>query len=133
MSGGLSWSVRIVPTAGGEAAFQPWGVDANPGDPVKAQVGDIVTWGNAAGGTHQPWPTVGNTPNGAPVASNPPGSPLFFSEPIGPDGSSTPQYVVPTALPATTPGGASTPLTPGSVICYCCRNHNTERGQIVIF
>jgi len=132
MSGSQSWSVRIV-SAGAAAAFQPWGVDANPGDPVKAQVGDIVTWGNATTETHQPWPTEGNTPTGAPVASNPAGSALFFSQPIAANASSTPQYVVPAALPAATAGGAATPLTAGSVIFYCCKNHPSERGKIVIF
>jgi hypothetical protein len=131
MSGSQSWSVRIVPVAGGGAAFQPWGVNAGPGDPVKAQCGDIVTWGNATPDTHQPWPTVGNTPDGAPVATNPPGSVLFFSQPIAGDASSTPQYVVPASIPGA--GGASTSLIPGSVICYCCLNHPNERGQIVIF
>jgi hypothetical protein len=133
MSGSQSWSVRIVPAAGGAAAFQPWGVSAKPGDPVKAQVGDVVTWGNATSEPHQPWPTERNTPNGPPAGSNPPGSPLFFSEEIAPNSSSTPQYQIPDELPATTPSGQPTPLTAGSVIYYCCLKHPTERGQIVIF
>jgi hypothetical protein len=126
MSGSLDWSIHIVKVAGG-SAFQPWVPNSHPGDPTKAQVGDIVTWGNDTTGVHQPWPTENNTPTGAPAASNPPGSALFFSEPIPPGGSSTPQYVVPAALPS------GTALVPGSVIYYCCKNHPTERGQIVIF
>ncbi len=63
MSGSLSWSVHIVSVAGG-AAFQPWVPNSNPGDPTKAQVGDIVTWGNDTNDIHQPWPTVDNKPDG---------------------------------------------------------------------
>jgi hypothetical protein len=46
---------------------------------------------------------------------------------IPPGGSSTPQYVVPAALPS------GTKLVAGSVINYCSKNHPTVRGQIVIF
>ena len=133
MSGSQSWSVRIVVTGDGTTKFQPWGVGANPGDPAKAQVGDIISWGNATNQPHQPWPTEGNTQNGNPLASNPPGSPLFFSAPIPPQGSSTPQFPMPASLPPATPNGPTTPLTAGSVIYYCCLNHPAERGQIVIF
>jgi hypothetical protein len=126
MSGSLDWSIHIVKVTGG-SAFQPWVPNSHPGDPAKAQILDIVTWGNDTEEVHQPWPTENNTPNGAPAASNAPGSKLFFSEPIPPGGSSTPQYVVPKALPSGTALGA------GSVIYYCCKNHPTERGQIVIF
>ena len=58
--------------------------NSNPGDPTKAQVGDIVTWGNDTNDIHQPWPTVDNKPDGDPVpdTSNPPGSALYFSDPV---------------------------------------------------
>ena len=132
MSGSLSWSVHIVSVAGG-AAFQPWVPNSNPGDPTKAQVGDIVTWGNDTNDIHQPWPTVDNKPDGDPIpdTSNPPGSVLYFSDPISGGGSSRPQYVVPPTIPVPPPSG--TELAAGSVIYYCCKNHPTERGQIVIF
>jgi hypothetical protein len=117
----LDWAIRIVPATGGGAAFQPRVPNAKPGDPLKAQVGDIVTWGNATQETHQPWPTQGNTPNGAPLADNDPeAKKRYLSDPIPPEGSSSPQYVV--IAPAS-----------GSVINYCCKNHPTERGQIEIF
>ena len=133
MSGSLDWSIRIVSAAGGTSAFQPRVPGANPGDPLKAQVGDTISWGNDTTVTHQPWPTVGNTQSGAPVASNPAGSPLFFSQPIAAGNSSNPQYVVPGSIPGPTPGSLAVTLTAGSTIFYCCKNHPTERGRIVIF
>jgi hypothetical protein len=127
MSGSLDWSIRIVSGAGG-TVFESRVPNAVPGV-LQAQVGDIVTWGNATADTHQPWPTQGNTQGGGPAI--PPDPVLFFSDPIAPNASSNPQFVVPAAL--TTP---PTPLKAGSVIYYCCMNHPhdpTERGQIVIF
>jgi hypothetical protein len=129
MSGSLSWSVHIVAQSNG-AAYKPTIPNAQIGDPVKAQVGDIVTWGNETDNlVRQPWPTVGNSPTGAPVpdASNPPGSALYFSGPINPGGSSRPQWVVPAALPD------GTKLAPASVINYCSKENENERGQIIIF
>src|SRR5262245_8837705 len=116
----FDWAIRIVPISGGGAAFQPRVPNTNPGDPLKAQVGDIVTWGNATDAIHQPWPTQGNTPDGAPLPDNPPGAPVVFSEPIPPGGSSTPQYKV--VQPPS-----------GTVIYYCCKFHPTERGRIELF
>ena len=124
MSGSLDWSIRIVSVAGG-AAFQSRVPNAIPGE-LQAQIGDIVSWGNATTDTHQPWPTQGNTANGVPAAV--PDPVLFFSQPIAANASSTPQFVVPGAL--TTPPKT---LAAGSVIYYCCKNHPTERGKIVIF
>jgi hypothetical protein len=113
-------AIRIVPAAGGGAAFKPRFPYANPGDPLKAQVGDVVIWGNDTKETHQPWPTQGNTPNGPPLDENDPElKTRYLSDPILPDGSSN-YYVV--VSPAS-----------GSVINYCCKNHPTERGQIEIF
>jgi hypothetical protein len=127
MSGSLDWSIRIVSVTGG-AAFESRVPNATPGV-LKAQIGDIVSWGNATGDTHQPWPTEGNSPTAGPATT--PDPVLFFSQPIAPNASSNPQYVVPAAL--TTP---PKPLAAGSVLYYCCKNHptsTTERGQIVIF
>lgn len=136
MSGTQEWNIRIVATNAGNLTFQPWGVGANPGDAAQAQPGQIITWGNATSDVHQPWPTVDNTPSGAPVpdASNPPGSPLYFTDPIPRFGSSSPQFPVPANLPATsTSGGKTIPVVKGTVIYYCCKNHPTERGQILIY
>ena len=117
----LDWAIDIIhATSGTGAAFQPKLVPpAHAGDPLKAQIGDIVTWGNRTGDTHQPWPTVGNAPDGPPVpvptSGNPPG---FMCDPIPGNQSSTPQFVVPNAA--------------GGQINYCCRFHPDERGQILI-
>jgi len=115
----LDWAIDIIPY-GPEAAFRPKLVPAaNPGDPLKAQADDIVTWGNRTGDVHQPWPTVGNDASGPPVpqpaTGNPPG---YLCDPIPPNDSSRPQFVV--------AGNA------GDQINYCCRNHPTERGQIIV-
>jgi hypothetical protein len=129
MSGSLSWSVHIVADGTG-AAYRPTIPGARNGDPVKAQVGDIVTWGNATDNlTRQPWPTVDNSATGDPVpdASNLPGSALYFSGPIAPGGSSRPQWVVPKTLPD------GTPVVPASVINYCSKENSAERGKIIIF
>ena len=129
MSGSLSWSVHIVADGAG-AAYKPTIPGAAIGDPVKAQIGDIVTWGNATDNlTRQPWPTVGNSATGEPVpdASNLPGSALYFSGPIAPGGSSRPQWVVPATLPD------GTALAANSVIYYCSKDFPNERGRIIIF
>ena len=128
MSGTQQWSIRIESGAGG-TVFESRVPNATPGV-LQAQVRDIISWGNATADTHQPWPTEDNTPDGPPATTPDPA--LFFSQPIGPNESSTPQFVVPTALTTTTPAT----LVPGSVIYYCCKNHPkvpTERGRIVIF
>jgi hypothetical protein len=62
---------------------------------------------------------VGNAPDGPPVPppvlGNPPG---YMSDPIPPDQSSSPQFVV--------------TGTAGAQINYCCRFHPNERGQILV-
>ena len=49
---GQSWSINIVPS-GGSVALNPdvWGVQ--PGSPLQAQVGDIVSWNNQTDDAHQ--------------------------------------------------------------------------------
>jgi hypothetical protein len=113
----LDWSISIV-SAGTVAAFQPNLAPAvPPGTPLNAQAGDIVSWGNRTGETHQPWPTQGNTPDGAPVVVQPGQKPSpYFCDPIPANSSSQPQYVV-------------TGNT-GTTIYYCCFFHPEERGAI---
>lgn len=114
----LDWAIDIIPSGTG-AAFRPKLPNAKPGDPLYAQANDIVTWGNRTLDEHQPWPTVGNLPSGAPVpkpaTGNPPG---YLCDPIPPNDSSRPQFVVTGNV--------------GDVFNYCCRNHPTERGQIIV-
>jgi hypothetical protein len=117
----LDWAIDIIQSPSGTlAAFQPKLVPpAAPGAPLNAQAQDIVTWGNRTTETHQPWPTVNNAPDGAPVPVPPSGNPPgYLSDPIPPDSSSQPQFVV--------------TGTVGAVINYCCRFHPTERGSIVV-
>jgi hypothetical protein len=135
VSGTNQWAIHIVSTSTG-VQFQPWVPNANPGDPAHAQIGDIVTWGDDTGQAHQPWPTEGNTPNGAPAAANAPGSTFYYSDPIAANGSSRPQYVIPAQLPAVPPATQPTPVAAGTVFYYCCKNHPaaaSERGRIIIF
>jgi hypothetical protein len=117
----LDWAIDILPSpSGAGAVFRPKLVPpANPGDPLKAQPLDIVTWGNRTTETHQPWPTVGNLASGDPAQMPATGNPLgYLCDPIAPNDSSRPQFVV---------TGAA-----GTKINYCCRFHPTERGQIII-
>jgi hypothetical protein len=109
----LDWAIDIIPSGTG-AAFRPKLPKAKPGDPLNAQSGDIVTWGNRTKNVHQPWPTAGNLPNGDPAP--PPATGLC--DPIPPNDSSRPQFVV--------TGNA------GDQINYCCLYHPTERGQIIV-
>jgi plastocyanin len=51
-----TWSVKIV-QAGDAAAFVPDLQGAKAGDPLQAEVGDNVSWGNLTEETHQPWKT----------------------------------------------------------------------------
>jgi len=120
----LNWSIRIVPTDAGGAAFQPQLSPAvPPGTPLQAQTQDIVTWGNQTTQPHQPWlANADGTPvEPAPTQSDP--TPAgFICEVISAGGSSTPQFVVPAG-------------TVGTVIRYCCLLHPndpTEQGQIVL-
>jgi hypothetical protein len=114
----LDWNIKIIPSGTG-AEFQPNLPNAKPGDPLNARQSDIVSWGNRTNQVHQPWPTVGNDPNGDPVpkpaSGDPPG---YLSDPIPPNDSSRPQFVV--------------PGNPGDTINYCCYYHPTERGQIIV-
>jgi hypothetical protein len=141
MSGSQSWAIRIVPNPNQApdappALFQSMVTDPATGNLLYppglayAQVGDVVTWGDATNHQHQPWPTEGNTEAGAPAAS--PDPVLYFSDPIDAGQSSTPQWIVPAALsdPTQTLGPAPAPVT---VVYYCCKNHPKERGKIEIF
>lgn len=114
----LDWSVQIVSTPEGGAGFMPnLGPGSKVGDPLQAQVDDIVTWGNDTEDTHQPWPVQadGITPVPYPYTGLPAN---YLSDPIEKGGSSTPQFVVTGNV--------------GDTIKYCCRFHPDERGQISV-
>lgn len=137
------WSIKIVPSpTGSGAAFQPDVQGAKPGDPLRAQQDDLVSWNNTTQETHQPWQTDSNfqmLPE-AWVYAHPPD--LYMSDPIPAKRSSTPAYDV--AQPKTyvpPPNNTPPPMTgpppkpPTSwTIFYCCKTHPnraSERGRIV--
>jgi hypothetical protein len=122
MAGQLDWSVQIN-VSGTGAVFQPNLPNAQAGATLQAQVGDIVSWGNNTSLTHQPCPTINNDPTGQPNTAVT--GPAKMSDPIAPNNSSTPQYVV-------DPAALNLPVADGTVIYYCCANHPNERGSITI-
>jgi hypothetical protein len=113
------WSIKIVPASKTQpAAFVPDLHGAQPGDPLKTQVDDIVTWNNTTNEPHWPWPTDANF-NPLPDSQVPRGSPNYLSDKILPGGSSRPSYVM--VAPAT-----------GNTIFYCCKLHPTMHGTIAV-
>lgn len=119
------WSIKIVPSTGGEgAAFLPDLKGKNPGDPLECMADDLVTWNNTTGEEHQPWPaddTYTALPNDKVL---PRGGPNYLSDIIPAGGSSRPSYDV--AQPAAAP----TQWT----VYYICALHpyvESERGTII--
>ena len=145
------WNIRIISTPGTAAAqFVPQVPTAAipPGTPANqllAQVGDVVTWGNATDETHWPWPATLNNgtvqpvlplPNVVPPPS-PPAPPAtlpngYMSDAIPAQNSSAPSFVIPSVVQGVT-------LAAKSVIYYCCsvsiqKNPPVlESGSIQIF
>jgi hypothetical protein len=116
------WSIKIVPAtpapAGAAAAFVPDLKGAKPGQPLVAQVDDLVTWNNTTNDAHWPWPTDQNfTP--LPDAQVSIANGNYLSNQIPAGGSSRPSY------------DAVMPKT-GSTIFYCCKLHPQERGTITV-
>jgi plastocyanin len=85
------------------AKFNPDVYGTNPGEPLKAQLGDLVSWNNQTTQPHQI--RVG---------------PLFTTDPIEAGKSSTPGWVV------------ELPPKPGDPITYVCTKHNGESGTITV-
>lgn len=116
------WSIKIIPNpsqiAGQPAVFVPDLKGAKPGDPLKAQVDDIVTWNNTTNQPHWPWPTDANF-KPLPDSQVPRGSANYLSDQIPPGSSSRPSYVV--VAPAS-----------GSTIYYCCKLNPAMHGTIVV-
>jgi len=106
-----AWSINIIPgEENGPAVFAPDIYGLNPGDPLRAQANDAVSWSNRTEQVHQPWPAdaewqVDNSGQG-------------LCELIQPWTSSTPAYLI--------AGDQNTTLN------YVCLIHPDERGQIVI-
>lgn len=122
------WSIKIVPAANptkeAPAAFVPDIEDAEPGDPLKAQDDDIVTWNNTTGDEHWPWPTDANfNPLPDDKVLN---TPLYLSDLIPKGRSSRPNYNV------LMPGIQGNNIPPTGTIYYCCKCHLQERGTIAV-
>jgi hypothetical protein len=117
------WSIKIITTKKG-AAFVPDLQGYQPGDALPTRVNDLVTWNNTTNDTHQPWPTDSNyklLPDPVPRDSD-----NYLSDPIPPQGSSRPSYVVTQPLPPEGPPATWT-------VYYGCKLHPTaksERGTI---
>lgn len=91
------------------------GANFNPGA-LSAQQNDLVAWNNTTNETHQPWPL-----DSSDVAITP-DSPNYLCDPIPPQSSSSPSFVISNNL-------GSFPVT----INYFCASHperTWERGTI---
>lgn len=112
------WSIKIVPSkseiAGVHAVFVPDIDGAKPGQPLKVQQGDLVSWNNTTNEDHWPWPV---TSQNAPPVDPPPGGNVLTAASIKPDSSSPAYNIV---------------ATQGTTIFYCCKWHPAERGQMVV-
>ncbi len=114
------WSIKIVPSGSGGAAFVPDLQGAKPGDPLRAQQDDLVTWNNTTGDSHQPWPT-NSSYQPLQVQRT---SAEYLSDVVAAGGSSRPSYDV--AQPS--------PTSQTWTIYYYCKLHPnvaTERGTII--
>lgn len=107
MASGQSWSVII---SGQPARFDPDVFGTDPGNPLKAQIGDLVCWNNQTSQEHQLAVTDGS------------GNITFKTEVIKPSKSSFPGYV------------AQKSDSKGGTIAYNCivPGHESEKGQITV-
>jgi hypothetical protein len=123
------WSIKILrathPTAQAPAAFVPDLIGKKPGDPLAAQVDDLVTWNNTTSQAHWPWPADQNG-NPLPDAQVSTANGNYLSDKIAAHSSSRPSYDVqlPPSSSATVPAQAT--------LFYCCKLHPHERGAIVV-
>jgi len=106
------WSIMIVTTSGG-VKFQPDIEDAEPGDPLEVEQGDLVSWNNTTDQTYRPIATtplfIGGT--------SPPVPAQLTASPIQPH-SPSPYFNV------TQPTGTT--------IDYICEGHPEIQGRIVV-
>jgi hypothetical protein len=92
---GQSWSITIK-DEDGTLQLVPDVFDADPTKGLQAQNGDLVSWNNQTEVEHQPWPADSNY---NPIAN--PTDAQKLSDPIPGWDSSTPEYLIQTAAPAT--------------------------------
>jgi plastocyanin len=121
------WSIKIVPadnpTPQAPAAFVPDLIGKKAGNPLSAQVDDLVTWNNTTNDAHWPWPADQNG-NPLPDAQVSTANGNYLSDQIPALRSSRPSYDV--KLPST----ASATVPPTGTLSYCCKLHPQERGTI---
>ena len=112
------WSIKILPEGEAPKAFIPDLLGAKAGDPLAAQVGDIVTWNNTTSQDCWPWPTdSAGKPLPDSQVSTAIGNYLCNKIPAGE--SSTP-YFNPSAS------------FQGKTLTYCCKLHPQIVGSIAI-
>jgi plastocyanin len=118
---GQSWSITIN---GKPASFDADVFGTDPGQPLKAQLGDLVSWNNQTGRAHQ---ICLADETGAPVKDDN-GKLQKLTKRIAKYTSSFPGYV--TANTDIRP--TSSPLPQTGTIYYCCSIHPEEKGQIEV-
>jgi plastocyanin len=107
MASGQGWSVIIN---GKPAAFDPDVFGTDPGQPLKAQIGDLVCWNNQTAQDHQLAVTDGT------------GKITFTTEVIKAGASSFPGYVT-----------TSSDSKDGTIAYHCIvPKHEGENGQITV-
>ena len=111
---GQSWSIMIK---GCPAGFDPDVYGTDPGQPLKAQIGDLVSWNNQTGEAHQICLT---DEAGNPIRE--------LTDRIAEFTSSFPGYVTQQADISPSVSGASATGT----IYYQCSIHPDEKGQITV-
>jgi len=107
MASGQGWSVIIN---GEPATFDPDVFGTDPGNPLKAQIGDLVCWNNQSAQDHQL------------AVTDSTGKITFTTEVIAAGKSSSPGYV------------ATSSDSNGGTIAYHCvlTGHEGENGQITV-
>jgi hypothetical protein len=109
-------SIRIRPVnpsdPEGPAAFAPQ--DKDPGQPLQAWDGDLVTWNNTTDAAHWPWPTDANY---QPLDVKP-GDLGYMSDNIPARQGSRPAYTANLTSP-----------TPPQRVYYYCKNHPNEQSE----
>jgi hypothetical protein len=113
------WSIKIVPTtsqiAGILAEFVPNVNGAKPGDSLKVEQGDLISWNDTSNTeAHWPWLCANDTYK---VQDPPPGGVYLTTDPIQPRHSSPFFNVI---------------QPQGTILYYCCRYHPQERGRVVV-
>ena len=112
------WSIKIIST-GGVVKLKPDIEDADPGDPLDVEQGDLVSWNNTTDQTYWPIP-VSTTPSSPP---SPPPSPT-----APPPAELTHQAIAPRS-----PSPYFNVTQPaGTTINYCLKDHPEVQGKLVV-